>query len=151
MQINNRPNVPRIWRKGERLRSNHSEINILVFGGSCFKDREPNPNETDDKCYVLTIPPTGDTFTLKYLPGAKLRVDDKFFGNMHTRIDANKNTVTIFGQKSAHRINTGRTNVAHLRWKVDKEQMGYGAQRDRCNWSTRLPAMGHPAGIEFTR
>ena len=68
-----------------------------MFGGTTFKDREPNLKEFDDRCYILTIPPNSKTFYFKYLPGAKLRQPDKFFGNMHTRIDANKNTVTIFG------------------------------------------------------
>lgn len=46
---------------------------MLVFGGSTFKDREPNPDEFDDKCYLLTIRANSDTFILKHLPGAKLR------------------------------------------------------------------------------
>ena len=57
---------------------------------------------------------------------------DKFKGSMHTRIDANKNTVTVFGQNAAHRINTGRNNVAHLKWKVCKDELGYGAAVASC-------------------
>ena len=50
-----------------------------------------------------------------------MRQADKFVGSMQTRIDANKNTVTVFGQNAAHRINTGRSNVTGLKWKVSKE------------------------------
>ena len=130
--------MPSNWRKGERINQKHNEIRILIFGGSKFKDREPNFQEFNDRTFVLTIPPQGDNFHLKYLPGAKLRCEDKFFGNMHTKIDANKNTVTIFGSNAAHRINTGRKNLAHLKWKFTKEK-GYGALRDALNWTTHPP------------
>ena len=58
---------------GEKITHQHNEIRLLIFGGSVFVDREPNPNEYDDKCYLLTIPADSDKFTLKLLPGAKLR------------------------------------------------------------------------------
>jgi len=52
---------------------------MLVFGGSKFKDREPNEHEYSDMCLVLTVPAEADRFTLRYLPGARLRTPDKFF------------------------------------------------------------------------
>ena len=45
---------------------------MLIFGGSKFKEREPNENEYADKCFVLSVSPQADTYQLKYLPGAKL-------------------------------------------------------------------------------
>lgn len=90
----------------------HREINLLVFGGSRFKDREPNNEEYTDMCLMLTIYADSDMYELKHLPGAKLQVPDKFYGNMVTRCDANSNTVTVIGQKAAHRINTGRREIA---------------------------------------
>ena len=65
--------MPTHWPVGERIHQRHNEIKILIFGGSKFKDREPNLNEYNDKTYVLTIPPEGTNFHMKYLPGAKLR------------------------------------------------------------------------------
>lgn len=75
----------------------HREINLLVFGGSRFKDREPNGEEYSDICVLLTIHPDSDLYELKLLPGAKLHTPDKFFGNMQARCDVNQNTVTVFG------------------------------------------------------
>ena len=93
--------------------SKHGCVKLLVFGGSSWVDREPNPNEYSDKCFVLTIDPLSEklkpgTFTLEYLPGAKLRCPDKFYANMQVRCDINHNTVTVIGHNAAHRINTGR-------------------------------------------
>lgn len=108
---------------------------MLVFGGSRWKDREPNDQEYSDLCLMLSIPPEADHYELKYLPGAKLRVPDKFFGNMQTRVDANQNTVTVIGKRAAHRINTGRRNQCHLRWKHLKPELGYGEAISKCHWN----------------
>lgn len=35
--------------------------------------QDPNEQEFDDKCFLLTIPPESNSYALKYLPGAKLR------------------------------------------------------------------------------
>ena len=55
---------------------------MLIFGGSKFKEREPNENEYNDMCLALSISPEADKYELRHLPGAKLRCPDKFFGNM---------------------------------------------------------------------
>ena len=54
---------------------------MLVFGGSKWKDREVNTGEYNDTCLLLSIKPNSFHYTLKHLPGAKLRCADKFFGN----------------------------------------------------------------------
>ena len=74
---------------GQFDRDSHTKIEILIFGGSKFREREPNDDEYSDMCLSLTIDPVADKYELKYLPGAKLRIPDKFFGNMQTRIDVN--------------------------------------------------------------
>ena len=102
------------------IANRHSKIEMLVFGGSKFAEREPNLDEFGDMCILLRIEPEADSYELEYLPGAKLRCPDKFFGNMQTRVDSNLNTVTVIGNKAAHRINTGKRNVSHLRWKLHK-------------------------------
>jgi hypothetical protein len=53
-----------------------------VFGGAKFKENEPNEDNFSDMCLLLTITSGTDMYELKYLPGAKLRCPDKFFGNM---------------------------------------------------------------------
>ena len=70
---------------------------MLIFGGSKFKEQEPNDKEYTDKCLLLTISATANHFTLTHLPGCKLREPDKFFGNMQASLDINKNTVTVIG------------------------------------------------------
>ena len=45
---------------------------------------------------------------------------------MQVKCDINQNTVTLIGQKAAHRINTGRRDPTHLRWKKLKENLGIG-------------------------
>ena len=90
---------------------------MLVFGGSEFKAREPNSQEYSDACMLMTIAPGTQTYSLKYLPGAKLRCPDKFFSNMQVQCDVNLNTITVFGKNAAHRINTGKKDAANLRWK----------------------------------
>ena len=67
----------------------HDTLDMLIFGGSKFKEREPNENEYTDLCLTLRIAPQGNKYELRYLPGAKLRCADKFFGNMQTRVDIN--------------------------------------------------------------
>ena len=110
----------------------HGPVNLLIFGGSKWVDREPNPDEYSDKCFLLTIDPdpasdtAPNTFSMKYLPGASLRCPDKFLSNMQVKCDINQNTVTVLGHKAAHRINTGRRDPAHLRWKKLKENLGIG-------------------------
>lgn len=44
------------------------------------------------------------------------------------------NTVTVLGKRAAHRINTGRRNLAHLKWKVSKPELGYGIAVEKSNW-----------------
>ena len=110
-------------------------INMLVFGGSRFCAKEPNEEEYSNACFLLTITPGEDNYALKYLPGATLRCPDKFFGNMQTHCDLNHNTITVIGKKAAHRINTGRKDFAHLRWKLTNEQLGYGKAIDEVNWN----------------
>ena len=56
---------------------------------------------------------------------------DKFFNNMQVRRDLNRNTVTVVGRNSAHRINTGKRDVAKLRWKKVKEGLGYATAVER--------------------
>ena len=73
MQVNNQAKAPQNWRLGERIPHKHKEIRLLIFGGTTFKDQEPNEREVDDKSFMLTIPPGANTYTLKYLPGAQLR------------------------------------------------------------------------------
>ena len=107
---------------------------MLIFGGSKFKEREPNDCERSDLCLVLSIPAEADKYTLEYLPGARLKTADKFFSNMQTRIDANHNTVTVIGQRAVHRINTGRRNLAHLKWKACKPELGYGNAMVKSKW-----------------
>ena len=46
----------------------------------------------------------------------------------------NKNTVTVMGNQTVHRINTGRKDPSHLQWKRDKKDLGYGAVIDGSNW-----------------
>ena len=99
---------------------------MLVFGGTKFKDREPNDSEFSNTCLLLSIAPDSNFYTLKYLPGAKLRSADKFFNNMQTHCDMNLNTVTVVGNRAAHRINTGKRDFANLRWKKLKNGLGYG-------------------------
>ena len=72
----------------------HGPVSLLIFGGTKWVDREPNPDEYSDQCCLLTIDPesssTGpNTFTLRHLPGATLRCPDKFYGNMQVRCDVN--------------------------------------------------------------
>ena len=69
--------------------SDYREIKLLVFGGARFKEREPNEDDFTDMCLMLTITSGSDMYELKYLPGAKLRCPDKFFGNMQARCDLN--------------------------------------------------------------
>ena len=107
---------------------------MLIFGGTKFKEREPNENERSDMCFVLSVMPDGANYELQYLPGAKLRCPDKFFGNMQTRCDVNQNTVTVFGQQAAHRINTGKRDLAHLKWKQSKAEAGYDVMVERSQW-----------------
>lgn len=97
----------------------YREIELLIFGGCRFKEKNFNQHEYTDQCFVLTIPPRSNTYKIKYLPGAKLRTPDKFFNNMQVRCDINKNTVTVIGQKAAHRINTGKRkqDLHKLKWK----------------------------------
>ena len=127
-QINFYPSFKRQGRDDPN--AEHSQIDMLVFGGSKFKDREPNEDEFSDMTLMLTIPPKSSTYTLKCLPGAKMRCPDKFFSNMHVKCDLNKNTVTVIGNKAAHRINTGRRDPTHLRWKKVKQELGYGKAMD---------------------
>ena len=108
----------------------HGQVNLLIFGGTKWVDREPNPDEFNDQCLLLTIDPASsknpNTFTLQHLPGASLRCPDKFYANMQVRCDVNQNTVTVIGHNAAHRINTGRRNPTHLRWKKLKPSLGIG-------------------------
>ena len=60
----------------------HTKVDMLIFGGSRFKEREPNENEYTDMCLTLSVSPEADKYELKYLPGARLRCPDKFWGNM---------------------------------------------------------------------
>ena len=93
----------------------HRQIELLVFGGTRFSTHVPNEfYEFSDRCFRLSIPPNSDTYELTYLPGAKLACPDKFFSNMQVRCDQNQNTVTVFGNKAAHRINTGKRDPTHL-------------------------------------
>ena len=107
---------------------------MLVFGGSQFKDREPNEHEFSDMCLMLTIASHSDTYQLKHLPGARLRCPDKFFANMQMHCDINKNTVTVLGNRAAHRINTGRRDETHLKWKKHKPELGYGQVMQQNRW-----------------
>ena len=80
-----------IKKPGSTVNSEHSKIDMLVFGGSKFKDREPNENEFTDMCLMLSIPAGRQqtTYSLKHMPGAKLRCPDKFYSNMQTQCDLN--------------------------------------------------------------
>ena len=82
---------PGIKKPGSTANSEHRQIDMLVFGGSRFKDREPNENELTDICLMLSIPAGKHqtTYSIKYMPGAKLRCPDKFFNNMQTQCDLN--------------------------------------------------------------
>ena len=60
----------------------HRKIDLLVLGGSRFKDRDPNDFDHTNECLMLSIYPNRATYELKHLPGAKLRCPDKFCGNM---------------------------------------------------------------------
>ena len=62
--------------------SDHTKLDMLIFGGSKFKEKEPNEDEYTDMCFALSIAPEANKYELKYLPGARLRCPDKFFGNM---------------------------------------------------------------------
>ena len=107
---------------------------MLVFGGSKFVEREPNDQEYNDMCLMLTVNPSNSTYTLRHMPGAKLKCPDKFFSNMQVRCDINHNTITVIGNQSAHRINTGKRDPTHLHWKKLKRELGYGKVLDECNW-----------------
>ena len=63
---------PGLKSTGSTQNSEHREIKMLIFGGSKWKDREPNENGYTDKCLMLTIPAGGrsNTYQLEYLPGA---------------------------------------------------------------------------------
>lgn len=114
------------------------EANLLVFGGSKFAEREPNPHEMTSTCLLLSIWSGADDseehwYELTYLPKATLRTPDKFFGNMQMRCDANHNTVTIMGRKAAHRIRTGAV-PSELTWKAPKTHLGYENPLTRVNY-----------------
>ena len=57
---------------------------------------------------------------------------------MQTRIDANKNTVTLIGKKAAHRINTGKRDMTHLKWKTLKTNLGYEKSIEKCHWKETI-------------
>ena len=116
----------------------YRQIEFLVFGGTRFKEREPNANEYSNRCIKLTIKPNSDTYELTYLPGAKLACPDKFFNNMQVKCDLNQNIVTVLGNRAVHRINTGKRNVAHLKWKKPKMELGYGQVLEKCDWRNTL-------------
>ena len=42
--------------------------------------------------------------------------------------------MTVLGYKAAHRINTGKRNVSHLKWKQSKPALGYGLQIENAGW-----------------
>ena len=48
-----------IKKTGNTQNSEHREVKMLIFGGSKWKDREPNENEHSDRCLMLTIPAGG--------------------------------------------------------------------------------------------
>ncbi len=125
-QTNFYPPIDRRSKAGEPILTEHRTIRMLVFGGTQFRDREPNDKEYTAQCFLLTIEPRSSTYQLKILPGAKLRCADKFIYNMQTHCDINLNTVTVIGNRAAHRINTGKRDIANLRWKTIKRPLGYG-------------------------
>ena len=52
-----------IKKAGNTQNSEHSEVKMLIFGGSKWKDREPNENEHSDRCLLLIIPAGGSSRT----------------------------------------------------------------------------------------
>ena len=130
--INNFPGLKK--RPNSVAGCDHSEINLLIFGGSKFREREPNNDYLNDMCCKLSIRPKADTYSLTYLPGARLKCPDTFFSNMNVRCDINKNTVTVIGNNAVHRINTGKKNPSHLHWKKAKKELGYGKVLQDNGW-----------------
>ena len=85
--------------RGEKMNQAVEDVSLIVFGGINFK------NEGSRETFHLEIDMNHYTYTLSYMPEARLRCSDQFMDNQALHVYDELNVVTMLGKRGVYKIN----------------------------------------------
>ena len=100
-----------------------TDVSLIVFGGINFK------NEGSRESFHLEIDMQTLTYTLSYMPDARLRCSDQFMDNQALHVYDELNVVTMIGKRGAYKINL-KSPIGKLQWRRYRKNLGYGKRME---------------------